>query len=85
MTVEIVAFALMVISIVLIIGKWIRLRVPVFQRLFLPSSLLGGFFALLLGPEVIGRIITAVTGEEVMPYGIFTEGIYEVWAELQDY
>jgi len=82
MTVEIVAFALMVISIVLIIGKWIRLRVPVFQRLFLPSSLLGGFFALLLGPEVIGRIITAVTGEEVMPYGIFTEGIYEVWAEL---
>ncbi|WP_307190222.1 hypothetical protein [Geomicrobium sp. JCM 19039] len=56
--VEIVGFALVVISIVLIIGKWIRLKVPVLQRLFLPSSIIGGFFALLFGPEVLGRIIT---------------------------
>ncbi|GAK12574.1 LOW QUALITY PROTEIN: sodium/glutamate symporter [Geomicrobium sp. JCM 19039] len=80
--VEIVGFALVVISIVLIIGKWIRLKVPVLQRLFLPSSIIGGFFALLFGPEVLGRIITQVTGNEVMPYGIFTEPMYEVWAEL---
>ncbi|MBB6448324.1 ESS family glutamate:Na+ symporter [Geomicrobium halophilum] len=78
MSLEVVGFALIVLSIILIIGKWIRLKVPLFQKLFLPSSLIGGFFALLLGPEVLGRI----TDEQIMPYGIFTEDMFEVWSEL---
>ncbi|SDI58753.1 sodium/glutamate symporter [Natribacillus halophilus] len=84
MSLEVAGFALVVISIILIIGKWIRLKVPLFQKLFLPSSIIGGFFALLLGPEVLGRIMTATRGDEAFDHGLFTEDMFEVWAELPE-
>lgn len=55
MTIEVIGMAIVIIAIMLVIGKWIRLKVPLFQSLFLPSSLIGGFLALIIGPEVIGR------------------------------
>lgn len=82
LTLEVVGFALIIMTVILLIGKWIRLKVPLFQKLFLPSSIIGGFFALILGPEVLGRILTATTGNEAMAYGVFTEGMFDVWAEL---
>ncbi|QQK80961.1 sodium:glutamate symporter [Salicibibacter cibi] len=82
MTLEAIGFALIIMTVILLIGKWIRLKVPLFQRLFLPSSIIGGFFALLVGPEVLGRILTATTDNEAMAYGLFTEDMFDVWAEL---
>lgn len=42
------------ISVLLMLGKLVRAKVRFIQRLFLPPSLLAGFAALLLGPEVAG-------------------------------
>lgn len=43
-----------IISILLMLGKLLRAKVRFIQRLFLPPSLLAGFAALLLGPELAG-------------------------------
>jgi len=57
MSPEQIGFALLYLGIFLLIGKWIRMRVKWMQKLFLPASVIGGFFALLLGPEVAGTYI----------------------------
>lgn len=44
------------LSVLLLAGKLIRAKVPLFQRLFLPASIIGGFLGLLLGPYGIGRL-----------------------------
>lgn len=43
-----------IISILLLVGKLLRSKVKIVQRFFIPPSLLAGFFALILGPEVLG-------------------------------
>lgn len=43
-----------IISIFLLLGKLLRSKVRLVQRFFIPPSLLAGFFALILGPEVLG-------------------------------
>jgi glutamate:Na+ symporter, ESS family len=42
------------LSILLLVGKLIRARTRVLQRLFLPASIIAGFLGLLLGPYVLG-------------------------------
>ncbi|MDR0960989.1 MAG: sodium:glutamate symporter [Mediterranea sp.] len=42
-----------IISALLLVGKLLRAHIPVIQKLFLPPSLLAGFIALLLGPNVL--------------------------------
>ena len=42
------------VSILLLLGKLLRANVRFIQKLFIPPSLLAGFVALLLGPEVLG-------------------------------
>ncbi|MFS0785576.1 sodium/glutamate symporter [Shouchella sp. 1P09AA] len=78
MSLEVIGMAIIIIAMMLAIGKWIRLKVPLFQGLFLPSSLIGGFVALLLGPEVIGRF----GGDFLGDGGLFTNNIVEIWGEL---
>ncbi len=43
-------FSVCVLSVFLLIGKSLRVRVGIFQRLFLPSSIIAGFVILLCGP-----------------------------------
>ncbi|SDJ36968.1 sodium/glutamate symporter [Salimicrobium halophilum] len=83
MTANVIGFALLVMGVFLLVGKMIRVSVPLFQSLFLPSSILGGFAALLLGPQVLGNLLEPLTGEDSFwSTGLFTEGITEVWAAL---
>lgn len=42
------------VSILLMLGKLLRAKVKFIQKFFLPPSLIAGFMALLLGPEVAG-------------------------------
>lgn len=42
------------VSILLLLGKLLRANVRFIQKLFIPPSLIAGFVALLLGPEVLG-------------------------------
>jgi len=45
------AFAML--SALLLLGTFLRAKVPVFQSLYLPASVIGGFIGLLLGPNCI--------------------------------
>ena len=38
----------------LIVGMFLRAKVSVFRKMLIPASVLGGFFGLLLGPEILG-------------------------------
>lgn len=38
----------------LLLGTFLRAKVPVFQSLYLPASVIGGFIGLILGPNVLG-------------------------------
>ena len=42
------------VSLLLLVGKFLRSKVKFIQRLFIPPSLLAGFAGLVLGPEVLG-------------------------------
>ena len=80
---EQIGFALLYIGVFLLIGKIIRLKVKVLQNLFLPSSIIGGFVALLLGPQVLGKImLNFVSEDHFLASGIMTNTIIEVWSAL---
>ena len=42
------------VSLLLLLGKFLRSKVKLVQRFFIPPSLLAGLFGLVLGPEVLG-------------------------------
>ncbi len=76
MTASTIGFSLLVLGVLLAIGKWLRVKIELFQNLFLPSSIIAGFVGLLLGPEVLGKL-NFIEGA-----GIFTENMLEVWGNL---
>lgn len=47
-----VGMSFLVLGIILLLGKLIRVITPNLQKLFIPSSLIGGFLALVLGPRI---------------------------------
>ena len=54
------------LSLLLLVGKYLRTRIRLFQNLFLPASLIAGFLGLLLGPNVVGKYFFTVIPQEVM-------------------
>ncbi|MBQ7222586.1 MAG: sodium:glutamate symporter, partial [Bacteroidales bacterium] len=42
------------IGLLLLIGKLVRVKVRIVQKLFIPPSLIAGLLGLILGPEVLG-------------------------------
>ncbi|MGB7450418.1 MAG: sodium/glutamate symporter [Ornithinimicrobium sp.] len=75
MTAPAIGFAILILGLFLLIGKIIRVKTPVVQKLFLPSSIIGGFLLLALGPQVLGKL----GGPE---NGLFTADMLTVWAGL---
>src|SRR5699024_5294353 len=51
------------------------------QKLFLPVALIAGFIALILGPQVLGRIAGGLGWGGLEEGGIFGPGVLEVWSE----
>jgi ESS family glutamate:Na+ symporter len=45
------------LSLLLLVGKLLRARIILFQKLFLPASIIGGFIGLLLGPYLLGSVV----------------------------
>lgn len=85
MSPNIVGLALLLLALMLFIGKVMRIQMKVTQKLFLPASIMGGFLALLLGPEVFGQLGTFIdggVGEFFQNGGIFGEDILSVWSTL---
>lgn len=83
MTPDQIGFGLLYLGLFLLIGKWIRIRVKWMQNLFLPSSIIGGFLALILGPQILGRILKSVTSaDSIWVDGIIPSNIIDVWDPL---
>ncbi len=75
--------AMVLLGLLMLAGKWLRVNVAVFGRLFLPSAILGGALALLLGPQGLGTLAELVLGDEAaLAGGIFPESTLEIWSGL---
>lgn len=79
MTPQEIGFAILYIGVFLLIGKIIRVKSTILQNLFLPSSIIGGFIALILGPQVIGKFMP---DDSFFSNGVMTDSIVEVWSAL---
>ena len=55
--IAIVLYDLGILSILLLLGVFLRKNVKLFQNVYIPASLLGGICGLLLGPQVLGHFI----------------------------
>jgi len=62
-----VFFSLCILLLFLLAGKILRAKVVLFQRIFLPASIIGGFLALLFGPYLI----------DVLP-----DFLYDTWSQI---
>ncbi|KNE19991.1 sodium/glutamate symporter [Virgibacillus pantothenticus] len=83
MTANQVGFAFLYVAAFLLLGKWVRIRVSWLQNLFLPSSIIGGFLALILGPQVLGKLVSMFVSEDSFwVNGIFPESVTTVWSDL---
>lgn len=74
--------AVLVAAALIVVAAAIRARVLWFRRLFLPASLIAGTLALLLGPQVLGRLIGAVDGPSVLADGAIPAAVLDAWSAL---
>lgn len=77
-----VGFAVVLLAAVMLLGKYLRVKVPAIQKLLLPSAIVAGFLGLLVGPEVLGRLGGTMGWDWLQNGGLFTDEIYEVWGML---
>lgn len=82
MSASTIALAILLLGIVALVGKFIRVKSKTTQRLFLPVSIIGGFLALLLGPQVLGRVASWLGLPALEEGGIFGSDVLDVWSEL---
>ncbi|MEC4806838.1 MAG: hypothetical protein SAJ12_22070 [Jaaginema sp. PMC 1079.18] len=67
-----VLFAFIWIALLVLAGRFLKQKISWIQKLYLPESIVAGVFALLLGPQVLGAIVTAITGENTfLANGVF--------------
>jgi ESS family glutamate:Na+ symporter len=77
-----VGMSFLVLGVFLLLGKLIRVVFPPFQKLFIPSSLIGGFLALFFGPEILGYIASRTEYNTILSGGIFPEEMLAIWASI---
>lgn len=82
MSASTIGLAILLLGVLALVGIMIRVRSRTAQKLFLPVSIISGFLALILGPQILGRIGDWLGWDAVVEGGIFGEGVLEVWGEL---
>lgn len=81
-TLKDVFFAFVWIALLILAGRIIKQKVGWIQRLYLPESIVAGALALLLGPQVLGAIMTVISGEgALLSQGLFSEPIRATWSQ----
>ncbi|MEM9567512.1 MAG: sodium:glutamate symporter, partial [Cyanobacteria bacterium P01_E01_bin.34] len=58
-----VFFAFIFMALLVLAGRFVKQKIRWIQYLYLPESIVAGALALLLGPQVLGAIVTSVAGE----------------------
>ncbi len=77
-----VFWAYILIAVLILVGRVIRQRVSILKSLFIPSSVVAGVIALLLGPSAFGEIIKiTVSPDSPLVNGIFPPAIVTVWKQ----
>ncbi|WP_045214560.1 sodium/glutamate symporter [Desulfonatronovibrio magnus] len=83
MNLEQIFYALIIIGILLIAGKIIRRKFEIFQKLFIPASIIAGFIGLILGHQVLGNGLQLIIKQEHWLWqGLFPQSILDVWSGL---
>ena len=63
--------ALSLLSALLLIGTFLRAKVKLFQSLYLPASVIGGFIGMIISPEILGRFSNySISQEWVKTYSL---------------
>jgi ESS family glutamate:Na+ symporter len=88
-----ILFSICILAVLLLIGKVMRVKIRLFQRIFLPSSIIGGFIGLAVGPfgfDLIPEFILGTWGEipgvlinivfATLFLGVAIPGIKKVWS-----
>lgn len=79
---EAIGFAIVLLAAVMLLGKYLRVKIPFVQKLLLPSCIVAGVIGLLAGPEVVGQLAGPTGWSWLESGGLLTEEIYDVWGEL---
>ena len=77
-----VFFAFVMLALLILVGRYFQQKIRWIQRLHLPESIVAGFLALVLGPQVLGAMATTISGDSTtFASGIFPEPIRAVWSQ----
>src|SRR5699024_10145475 len=79
-----VGMAVLLLGVLALVGIYIRARSRTVQKFFLPVSLISGFSALFLGPQVLGLIVSLFGSDALADGGIFGAGVFGVWGALPE-
>lgn len=76
-------FSLVLIWGILVVAHYTRQRTKLFARLFLPGSIIAGVLALLLGPDVLGKIASITISQHYfLADGLIPEQVLSAWEAL---
>lgn len=70
--------ALSLLSVLLLIGTFLRAKIKLFQSLYLPASVIGGFIGMIISPEILGRFSNYSISEEWIKTYSLLPGILSV-------
>lgn len=74
---------MIIMGLLMLAGKWLRVRVALFGRLFLPTAILAGLLGLVLSPQGIGWIVSLVAGRDALfAQGLFPQSTLNIWSGL---
>lgn len=79
---KVVGLAILLIGAVLLVGKFIRIKVRWVQNLFLPSAIVGGFLALFFGPDIFGNLMNLAGVDAFKEGGLFGVEILSIWKSI---
>ncbi len=78
-----VLYAFIVVGILILIARWIKHHIRLFQTLYLPESIIAGAIALLFGSGVFGVMAIALgaSPDSYWAGGLFPEEMRTVWSQ----
>ncbi|WP_116244288.1 sodium/glutamate symporter [Nocardiopsis sp. FIRDI 009] len=90
MSPDTIGLALLLLGVLLLVSKLVRVKWKLTQRLYLPGAIIGGGIALLLGPDVFGRLMGLLAdrgvavglAERAAEGGLFGADVMAVWSSL---
>jgi len=74
-----VAVAIILVTVLLLIGKGIRGVVPLFDRIFLPTSIIAGVLGLCIGPQVLGKLCSNIPA---LSDGVIPTTTLDIWGQM---